>query len=345
MSAKHPTIGYLGPAGTFTNQAAQVFAELPILAICPPAETGAENPAIAGSPPTGIATVPELLPFASVAEVFTALEQGEVDFGVVAIDNTVEGPVFAAIDGLLNSAQVVAVAETWLPIQFDAYALATTKPAEVGTAHPHALAQVSHTLKQLNLKPLAAASNGAALANLSSGQIAFGPPGYAHPGVVTVAQNVGDYPDAKTQFVLLAPRDARSQRPDQRAEATPPQQWATMLAITPGETGPGVLARITKQFAERGLNLSALFSRPIKGQAGRYVFIVTVDAAPWQPLMRALFTDLLAHHNAVKTLGVWQTTPSIDQHLGAATTGSSGIPAGSALGQDSAASLAQSLLW
>jgi len=268
-------VGYLGPAGTFTHQAASLFF------------------------PRGV----ELLPFDNVGQIFEALHDGEIDFGVAAIDNTVEGPVLPTIDGLLNHPEVVAVGGTWLPIQFDAYALAGTEKFEVGTGHPHALAQVSRALKQFAVEPLAAASNGAGLANLTLGQIAFGPPGYAQLGVVTVAENVGDYPDAKTQFVLLSPRSTCGW---DQSGASIGAQWATMLAITPGATGPGVLARITAEFASHDLNLSALFSRPIKGVVGRYVFIVTVDAPPTSAAIRQVITELTAAGDEVRLLGAWQ---------------------------------------
>jgi prephenate dehydratase/chorismate mutase/prephenate dehydratase len=164
--------------------------------------------------------------------------------------------------------------------------------------------------------------------------------------VITLAENVGDYPGAQTQFVLLAKRDdakgtcAKGLGALKNASKTP--KWQCLLAITPQVTGPGVLARITEQFARRNLNLSALISRPIKGRAGKYVFIVTVDSAPWAPQMRALLADLLAADDAVKTLGVWQ----IDAHTANETEApQGGIPPGSANGRDLASALELSLLW
>jgi len=273
--------GYLGPSGTFTYRGTCEFvhkiqSQLP------------DEPMRA-------------VPFDTVSDVFAALEAGEIDYGVAAIDNTVEGPVFATIDGLLQHPEIVAIADTWLPIQFDAYALAGDDNFKFGVAHPHALAQVTGALKQFGVKPLAAASNMAAVIHLEPGQIAFGPPGSingwvcAHPHWVLVAENVGDYPDAKTQFVLLANRPI----------SFAPEAASTMLAITPGETGPGVLARITAEFAKRNLNLSALFSRPIKGVAGQYVFIVTVDASPDNPDLIKVRNNLTTAQDNVRILGAW----------------------------------------
>ena len=295
--AVNKKVGYLGPAGTFTHQAAQKFANV-------------------GS------TL--LIPFDNVGQIFEALETGQIGYGVAAIDNTVEGPVFATVDGLLNYPDIVASGGKWLPIQFDAYVLqdgAAVKDFEFGVAHPHALAQVAGYLKQHNLKPLAAASNGAALENLQPGQVAFGPPGFEArteqqrseqdakpaPGVVTIARNVGDYSEAKTLFVKLE-KPWAPLRPHcgwDPAELAGDPQTVTMLAITPTDTGPGVLARITREFADQGLNLSALFSRPIKGEPGKYVFIVTVDAYPWDHRMETGLAAFQAAGDEVTTLGMW----------------------------------------
>lgn len=281
-------IGYLGPAGTFTHQATLRFAKQMLRPSGP--SDGVLRP-VADRDGQAVS----LISFGSVGQVFEALQAGEIDYGVAAIDNTVEGPVLATIDGLLHSEGMVAVGDIWLPIVFDAYALADGAPYQVGVAHPHALAQVTGALRRFNLVPLAAASNGAALENLMPGQVAFGPPGYRAYGVISIAENVGDYPDAETQFVLL---QARNQLGNGAASST-------MLAITPGNTGPGVLARITAEFAQRGLNLSALFSRPIKGVAKQYVFIVTVDAGPGSAKLKELLTVLASENDDVKILGYW----------------------------------------
>jgi prephenate dehydratase/chorismate mutase/prephenate dehydratase len=307
------TVGYLGPVGTFTHQAAQRLF------------------------PLGEQLL-EFTPFASVPEVFAAVAVGQVDFGVTAIENTVEGPVYATIDGLLASRAVVAVGAQVLPIQFDAYALAGQTEFQYGVAHPHALAQVNRYLDSFGLNPVAAASNGAALAELLPGQVAFGPPGYLREGVVRLAENVGDYSEALTRFLLLARRNSEFPTLD-------PEQSEvdhTLLAIVPTATGPGVLARITEQFAVRGLNMSSLISRPLKGREGQFVFIVTFDASPWAPASRALFTELLAAGDAIKTLGVWKTDP--DGEIGGAVLPDA-IPPAFCVGTDSAVELARSLLW
>ena len=357
-SANHvPSINYLGPAGTYTYQAAQQFARV-IGVVVPPIKSGAAlvetTPRYTGAslgvvaPPVKPGAAPvettpppnqspiELTPQPSVAEVFAAVEADPAHLGVAALDNTVEGPVFATIDGLLTSANVVAIAAIVLPVTFDAYQLVGTQTPTHGTAHPHALAQVSRFLAEHQLAPLPASSNMAAVENLAAGQIAFGPPGHQADGVEVVARNVGDYPTASTQFVLLAERD----RAVELLRQNPVARYQSMIAITPRATGPGVLARITAQFAERSINLSSLISRPLKAQDGQYVFVVTMDAPPWAAMSRALLADLLAADDAVKTLGVWaHAVDEVGSVLPAA------IPPSSALGTDSAADLAESLLW
>lgn len=307
------SLAYLGPEGTFTHAAALTWAD-------------------DASP----------VPLAAVEEVYRAVGTGEVDRGVVAIESSVEGYVVPSLDALVAADDVVAVDEVALAIAFDAFTLAddaaeeSIELAEV-SAHPHGLAQCRAFVTASGLRPVPATSNAAACRDLAPGRVALGPRlcGELY-GLTTLATDVQDFAGARTRFLLVA---RRSEAPGLLAASDEPQ-WRSMVAITPAVIGPGVLARITAAFGERGVNMSSLITRPLKAQEGTYVFVVTFDGAPWEPEVRGLLAQLLAAGDWLKTLGVVPVRDPADPEPDLA-----GVPVGSVRTDASHDALTAGLLW
>lgn len=282
------SVAFLGPEGTFTHQAALEWLGR---------SAGSSS---ANSPVTPIET--------SVL-VHDAVAARWVERGVVPLENSVEGYVMPVLDALLDSQCVVAVDQVVLPIAFDAFARPGHGVLTELTAHPHGLAQCSQFGRQRGLKPVPATSNGAACRDVGDNQIALGPRlcGTLYR-LDTVATDVQDFTGAVTRFLVLARREVARKVLEQARESAAQEQvvpWHTMLAITPTATGPGVLARVTAAFGQRGINMTSLIERPLKAQINQYAFVATFDAAPWDSAARALFTQLLAAGDSLKTLGVF----------------------------------------
>ncbi|MGH3600527.1 MAG: prephenate dehydratase domain-containing protein [Pseudonocardiaceae bacterium] len=108
-------VAYLGPEGTFAEQAARALA---------PGE--------------------ELVSAVSVHTAISALRAGEVDAACVPVENSVEGSVPATLDAMVEGEPVLAIAEAVLPVQFSVLVRPGTVAAEVRVVatHPHAAAQV-----------------------------------------------------------------------------------------------------------------------------------------------------------------------------------------------------------
>lgn len=308
-------LAYLGPEGTFTHEAALRWTH----------EAG----------PTGMA----LVPVRTVADVYAGIHEGAFTHGVVAIENSVEGYVVPSLDAIVSAEDVVAVDETFVEITFDAFAPAgSTGPVTQVTSHPHGLAQCQDFVTARDLVPVPATSNAAACRDVRPGQVALGPRicGELY-GLDTVARGVEDFHGARTRFLLLTSRDtaAGTTRTHDAGDA-----WRTMLAITPHATGPGVLARITQAFGALGVNLSSLITRPVKALEGRYVFIVTVDGAPWDAGVRGVLEGLLEAGDSLKTLGVVPARGELE-----GTVDAHRVPQGSVRADASTTALDRALLW
>ncbi|MBD7997039.1 prephenate dehydratase [Oerskovia gallyi] len=336
-------VAYLGPEGTFTHQAAVRWARAQ--ASAGPTASSASGSARTGEPvvagDAGGATGFELVAALTVTDVYAGVAAGEFDHGIVAIENSVEGYVVPSLDAIVGSEDVAAIDEVVLEITFDAFVRPGHGELTQVTAHPHGLAQCQGFVVRSGAVPVPSSSNAAACRDATGHQIAIGPAicGELY-GLDLLEAGVEDFRGARTRFLAIVRRDrARATLAAARA-GEGAAQWRTMLALTPHVTGPGVLARITQAFGEGGVNLSSLITRPLKALEGRYVFVLTVDAAPWEPAVRKVLDGLLRAGDSVKTLGVFPARGELDEALS-----SDHVPVGSVRAGASADDLDRGLLW
>lgn len=316
-------LAYLGPEGTFTHQAALALARPSRMDLSPAAakqpQAGLED-ARAAESRTGTAESPtaELIAVPTVGAVYALVAGEQVDAGVVAIENTVEGYVVPSLDAIVGAANVIAIDEAVLDITFDAFVhpAAGSELTEI-SAHPHGLAQCQEFTSRIGLATVPATSNAAACRDISPHQIALGPSICGELYDLPVFESgVEDFHGARTRFLLIAPRNSGpADLAERHRHAVSTSSWRTMLAITPSRTGAGVLARITQSFGACGVNLSSLITRPLKAQEGKYVFVLTVDAAPWNPEVKEVFRLLLEAGDSLKTLGVFPGREDLDDAL------------------------------
>lgn len=281
------TYAYLGPVGTFTWVALGQVAD---------------------------AKGKDWLAVNNVGEALHAVQQGTVEAAMIAVENSVEGGVSAAQDALANSNGLQILGEYLVPVSFDV----VVRPGDsidavtVVVAHPVAYAQC-RTWLEANLphhEHLPATSNVAAARELGASdraQAAIAPHGYAdHADVHTVAENVGDNPNAVTRFVLIGRR-----QPVAPATGTD----KTTLIVELPDDRPGGLLEMLEQFATRGVNLSLLESRPIGDALGRYRFVIDLDGHVQDERVADALLGLKRFSPSVQFLGSYRRadghTPSV----------------------------------
>jgi prephenate dehydratase len=241
--------GYYGPVGTFTHQALLTLPALP------------EEPT----------------PYPTVAQTLQAVRDGEVAAALVPIENSVEGGVTATLDSLSNGKPLRIIREVLLPVQFTLFARNPTQLHDVRRVltHPHAAAQcrdwlarnLPHAIVTEGGSTAAAAAEVADPASRFDAAICAQIAGELH-GLVPLAKDIADNPDAVTRFVLVS-------RPEPVGPATGADK--TTLVLFMRDDHPGALLEILEQFASRGVNLCRIESRPTKKSLGDYCFSVDAE--------------------------------------------------------------------
>ncbi|MEE9203096.1 MAG: prephenate dehydratase [Dehalococcoidia bacterium] len=238
-------IGYLGPQGTFTEEAALLY----------------DSQA-------------ELAPLPSISQVAKAVVSRQVDEGVVPIENSIGGSVPETLDLLIQQSRLFIHSEVWLPIRLYLLVRPGTEQGNIDTifSHPQALAQSQRFIERYfpDARLLAAPSTAAAVEQMmqdTQGAAAIGTRRAAqlfHAKVL--ARRIQDYSVNVTRFVVLAQADQSSTGDDR-----------TSLCFSFAEDRPGQLVAVLQELAERGINLIKIESRPLKKTPGHYYFLVDLE--------------------------------------------------------------------
>jgi len=273
-------VGFLGPEGTFTEEAARRLEG-------------------------------ELVAFTTVHDVVEAVDSGAVQRGVVPIENSLEGAVNATLDALaVDFPGVAIVGESVLSVH---QALIVGSPLELSAisavaSHPQGLAQCARFLREQlpNARLVAATSTAEAVrsAIASSEPMAAIAPARAaelHGGIV-LRERVEDDPDNATRFVVLA-------RGADAAPAGAGPFKTSVLFAGAGDASPGWLVRCLSEFAFRGVNLTKIESRPRRRRLGHYLFLVDLEGAAHDLPAAEAIAGLRKHCEEVRVLGTYEAAP------------------------------------
>jgi prephenate dehydratase len=240
--------------------------------------------------------------FRTMPDVLDAVEQGEVDLGFVAIENSIEGAVNLTQDELAFSHDLLIQREVVLDIEHCLMAPRGTsiEDVKVVLSIPVATAQCHAFLRnhvgQAELRAANSTAEGARLASeLGFGHAAVAPRTAAELyGLEILVPDIADHPGNQTRFVVVA----------REGVPAPTGHDRTALVIYQRADEPGSLISILQEFAARRINLSNLLSRPTKdGGLGDYCFIVYADGHVADELLADAMRELRAKQGRVKFLG------------------------------------------
>jgi len=244
---------YLGPEGTFTEQALRSL------------------PAAARA---------ELQSCSTVTLALDAVRVGEADGAVVPIENSVEGSVPVTLDELATGEPLIITRELTVPIAFSLLARPGTQLDEVRrvATHPHAAAQTRRwTALHLPGAEVVHTSSTAQAAFMLTREDAgaqgwdaaiSAPVAAEHYRLATLATGIADNPEALTRFVLVS-------RPGPPSPATGRDK--TSLVAFMRDDHPGALMEILDQLTMRGVNLTRIESRPTGAVLGNYCFSIDCE--------------------------------------------------------------------
>ena len=277
-------VGFLGPFGTFTEQALRTQADL------------ADG---------------ELVPFRTVPDVLDAVEAGDVDLGFVPIENSIEGTVNFTQDALAFDYELLIEREVVLDIEHCLLAATGTALADITEvlSIPVATAQCHQYLRSnlpdASITPASSTAEAARTlsANPVAGVAAIAPRNAAALyGLAVIAADIADHGANQTRFVLVG----------KQLVPAPTGHDRTALVVYQRADQPGSLIGILQEFAARRINLSNLLSRPTKrGGLGDYCFILYADGHIADELMADVMRSLHSKQGAVKFLGSY---PAAGEH-------------------------------
>jgi prephenate dehydratase len=278
-------IGYLGPEGTFTQQALSTQIDL---------------------------VKKTHVPFPTVPDVLEAVQNGDVDFGFVPIENSIEGTVNYTQDALVFDHDLLIQREAVLDIELCLLAKAGVALEQIQQVYsmPVATAQCHGFLRKICNSAEIRVSNSTAEAAKIVGEsplsdmIAAVAPRNAASlyGLNVLAENIADEAGNQTRFVLVAKEGIPAPTGNDR----------TAIVVFQRADEPGSLLSILQEFAARRINLSQLISRPTKkGGLGDYCFIMYVDGHIKDELVSDALRDLHAKQGDVKFMGSY---PAAVQH-------------------------------
>ena len=272
-SLESPTrVAYLGPNGTFSEQAALGYFGSSIVRV----------------------------PCASIDEVFRATTAGAADFGVVPVENSTEGVVARSLDLFLHTPLGI-VGETSLFVRHNL--LRKTDSLEgvaAVVAHPQALAQchawLSHHLPQVERRPVASNAEGARLASLDDAVAAIASDRAAGEyGLHVVAPAIQDDAHNRTRFAIVA-------RPQEHPAPRASGRDCTSLVVSVPNR-PGAVHDMLVPLKAHGVSMTRFESRPARSGQWEYYFYIDVAGHPDDPAVAASLEELRAACAFFKVLG------------------------------------------
>ncbi len=266
-------IGYLGPPGTFAEEALISRLDYP---------------------------KKDLVSFPTVPDVIQAVEKGKVKKGIVPIENSIEGSINVTLDVLAFEADVLIEKEITMPVRHNLIVNRGLKKKDIKgiISHPHAIAQCRQYLtKNFPDTPVFAANSTAeAVKNVAEEHHEYAAVGTDLAaelyGLDVLQGDIEDYKDNQTRFVIVG-----------KEKTKPTGKDKTSIVCMIHEDRPGSLLQILQEFAYRYINLTKIESRPAKRALGEYIFLIDMEGHMKDEIVKEALKCLRCKIKDVKILG------------------------------------------
>ena len=280
------SIAHLGPAGTYAEQASQLYAQWY------QAQTQLQC---------------QLCPYPTIAQSIKAVADRQVDLAIAPVENSIEGSVSITLDLLWQTEELQISHAIELPIEH----MFVTKAAQCSQiqrvySHPQPLGQcqqwLNQNVPQAQLIPTSSTTDAlqyiegdvtvAAIASKPAAQL------YNLPILV---QDIQDYADNCTRFWIITHRESSLSI----FQHSHPLAKYTSIAFSLQQNLPGSLVKALQLFADCAINLSRIESRPSKRSLGDYVFFIDAESNLTDPSLQSALESLTPLTESLKVLGTY----------------------------------------
>lgn len=267
-------VAYLGPAATFSHQAAVRH----------------------------FGSAVRCLPERTIGEVFEAVERGRADFGIVPVENSQEGAVNATLDRLMETGAHIC-AQVFLPVELHLLGKGTAEGVRRIFSHPQPFGQcrrwLSEHLPDAECVEVSSTAKAAEMAASSSDSAAIaGDMAAEEFGLPVLARSIQDAASNVTRFFVIGRQPARPSRGD---------KTSVMFAV---KDQPGALGRALEPFEKAGISLTRIESRPSKRRPWEYYFFADFAGHATEPAVARALSELDQVCSFTKILGSYPDTPS-----------------------------------
>lgn len=243
--------GYLGPAGTFSELAAIEYCK--------------ENE--------------DMIPLKSIYEIFEYIKSGDINKGLVPVENSLEGAVNISMDLLYSNSFAGVIGEVVLPINNYLMVTPGVKLDDIKKiySHPQPIGQsnkyLSENLKGVTISYTVSTAEAAEIVKGTSDSAVIGSERISKLyGLEIVAENIQDnYNNFTRFFVITNSLDINNREPETDVD------YKTSIICAPEVNKAGVLYEILGEFKYLRINLTRIESRPTKRQLGEYLFYIDFE--------------------------------------------------------------------
>jgi len=270
-------VGYLGPVGSFTHEAVSTLQDVDAVA------------------------------FETLTDVLQAVSSGDVDRGLVPLENAIEGTVSATIDGLVFDYDLIIEREVVIPIRLNLLARPGISASDVTNvrSYVHALAQCRSFLHELGVETTQSTSTSQAAREVAESPEPWAAVASALAGEIfglnIIASDIEDHHGNATRFVLVGREEV----------AAPTGHDRTSIVAFQHADQPGSLYGILGRFAARDINLTKLESRPTKKGLGDYCFVIEFEGHVADDVIADCLADLQTHMGRIKFLGSYPVSGDV----------------------------------